>query len=223
MYGAMLPSGNDSAYTLAEYFGYLQCLCSRGTLIDQNAQHLDLTSTSTTGYVHEFISSMNQRAMEMELLSTRFSNPHGLQNAMNVSSARDMVKLSVQASSHPLFRTIMSTVCHRYEVYEDVFFRKRTVGKWWNTNRLLKEDWEGVKTGQTTSAGSCLSSLKQGIFIVVLNCSSAETRFSDTEKIYSWYLEQQCLEQKVQTIKISKLGSRRRIKTEFSSLEVLPI
>lgn len=47
---------------------------------------------------------------------------------------------------------------------------KRTKGVWINTNILLKKGWEGVKTGQTGAAGSCLSSLKDGIFIVVLNC-----------------------------------------------------
>jgi D-alanyl-D-alanine carboxypeptidase len=47
---------------------------------------------------------------------------------------------------------------------------KRTKGVWINTNILLKKGWEGVKTGQTGAAGSCLSSLRDGIFIVVLNC-----------------------------------------------------
>lgn len=61
--------------------------------------------------------------------------------------------------------------------------------RWWNTNKLLEKDWEGVKTGQTTSAGGCLASLKNGIFIVVLNSSNSDTRFSDTEQIYRWYTE----------------------------------
>lgn len=59
---------------------------------------------------------------------------------------------------------------------------------WENTNILLKKGWEGVKTGQTGSAGSCLSSLKEGIFIVVLNCKNNEARFSETEKIFEWYM-----------------------------------
>jgi len=36
----------------------------------------------------------------MELLNTRFSNPHGLQNAMNTSSAKDIIKLSIAASKN---------------------------------------------------------------------------------------------------------------------------
>jgi D-alanyl-D-alanine carboxypeptidase len=41
----------------------------------------------------------------------------------------------------------------------------------------LKKEFEGVKTGQTITAGNCLSSLKNGIFIVVLNCKTNEGRF----------------------------------------------
>lgn len=52
--------------------------------------------------------------------------------------------------------------------------------RWWNTNVLLNKGWEGVKTGQTGAAGSCLASLKKGIYIVVLNCADNEARFTET-------------------------------------------
>jgi D-alanyl-D-alanine carboxypeptidase len=55
---------------------------------------------------------------------------------------------------------------------------------------LLLKGWSGVKTGQTGAAGGCLCSLKEGIFIIVLNSESAETRFTDIEKIFNWYKEQ---------------------------------
>jgi D-alanyl-D-alanine carboxypeptidase len=54
---------------------------------------------------------------------------------------------------------------------------KITKNVWKNTNVLLAKGWEGVKTGQTGSAGSCLSSLKNDVFIVVLNCKDNDARF----------------------------------------------
>ena len=45
----------------------------------------------------------------------------------------------------------------------------------------------GVKTGHTISAGYCLSSLKDGIYIVVLNSQKDPYRFTDTVKIFDWY------------------------------------
>ena len=41
----------------------------------------------------------------------------------------------------------------------------------------MAKGWEGVKKGQTDSAGSCLSSLKNDVFIVVLNCKDNNVRF----------------------------------------------
>lgn len=52
--------------------------------------------------------------------------------------------------------------------------------QWINTNKLLSLGWEGIKTGQTQPAGACLASVRDGIFIVVLNSSNREARFEDT-------------------------------------------
>ena len=68
---------------------------------------------------------MNQQAYELGLINTRFSNPHGLSNAMNTSSAKDILKLSFKASKHPFFAKIMSTLQHTYKVYEDRLQRKK--------------------------------------------------------------------------------------------------
>lgn len=58
---------------------------------------------------------------------------------------------------------------------------------WRNTNKLLMEGWEGIKTGQTNNAGACLSSTREGVFIVVLNSENSEKRFEDTVNLYNWY------------------------------------
>ena len=58
---------------------------------------------------------------------------------------------------------------------------------WNNTNKLLKMGWEGIKTGQTQAAGSCLASYRDGVFIVVLNSSSREARFDDTVMLWEWH------------------------------------
>ena len=62
---------------------------------------------------------MNVKADELGLVQTRFSNPHGLQNAMNVSSAKDMLLLSVYATGNRLFRQVMNNEMKRYEVFSD--------------------------------------------------------------------------------------------------------
>lgn len=49
--------------------------------------------------------------------------------------------------------------------------------KWINTNKLVGQGWEGIKTGYTISAGASLASVKGGVYIVVLNSQSRDARF----------------------------------------------
>ena len=143
LYGAMLPSGNDAAYTLAEVIGYLFLAEQKTASSDlfSSISFIDLTGESTASYVFEFIRMMNVKADELELIHTRFSNPHGLQNAMNVSSAKDMLTLSVYASRNLLFRQIMNAEVKRYEYFSDQYKSDKEIKRWYNTNNLLSKGW----------------------------------------------------------------------------------
>jgi D-alanyl-D-alanine carboxypeptidase len=109
----MLPSGNDAAYTLAEYGGYLLVHhCFDDFLSEQEVSKIDLTKESTALYVQEFLRAMNDKARSLGLTATWFSNPHGLPNALNTSSAKDIIKLSRHAVKNPLFRRIVNSREH---------------------------------------------------------------------------------------------------------------
>ena len=96
---------------------------------------------------------------------------------MNISTAMDMIMLSIHATQNPILKRIVNTEVHRCYNYNSDRTRKEAK-EWRNTNLLLKEGWQGVKTGQTNAAGSCLSSCKDNIYIVVLNCPDGAKRFS---------------------------------------------
>ena len=102
---------------------------------------MDLTEENTANYVSEFIREMNVRADDLELIHTRFSNPHGLQNAMNVSSAKDILLLSVYASKNRLFKQVMNSEFKRYEYFADEYKSEKEVKRWYNTNILLGKGW----------------------------------------------------------------------------------
>ena len=74
----------------------------------------------------------------------------------------------------------MNSHYYSYMEYSNEWKENKKSKKWWNTNQLLKKGWSGVKTGQTNTAGNCLASLKNGIYIVVLNCNSNDARFAET-------------------------------------------
>lgn len=150
LYALILRSGNDAAITLA---------------ID------------TCNNIDVFVDKMNEKAKELNLNNTFFSNPHGLDenDSGNVSSALDMAILYSYCMGNPLFQQIVST--KTYKTYT-------------NKNRLLKtyEYCTGGKTGFTKKAKRTLitSASKNDInlIIVTLNCGND---FNEHKNKYEYY------------------------------------
>ena len=111
LYGLMLRSGNDAAIMLA--------VCVSNT-------------------VEQFVELMNQKAKQLNLLNTYFSNPHGLdeEDNGNISTAYDMAILYSYCMENKTFNTITSS---------------KSFDTFTNKNRLLKsyEYCSGGKTGKT--------------------------------------------------------------------------
>ncbi len=75
----LVPSANDAAVALAVHVG--------------------------GGSVPRFVAFMNAKARSLGLTSTHFENPHGLDQAGHVSSARDVTTLLSAALRNPFIRT----------------------------------------------------------------------------------------------------------------------
>lgn len=122
LYGLMLSSGNDAAVALAIYCG---------------------------GTVEGFAQLMNDKARELGLTQTHFSNPNGLDAPDHYSCARDLAVLASYAMKNPIFAMTVST--------KTVHVGQRVLR---NHNKLLwlVEGANGVKTGYTKAAGRILVS-----------------------------------------------------------------
>lgn len=51
---------------------------------------------------------MNRKAKDLGMNKTVFTNPHGLANILNVSSAKDVLTLAIYATRNPHFSQIMN-------------------------------------------------------------------------------------------------------------------
>ncbi len=95
LHGLLLPSGNDAATLLSEYFGRVLYRRRRAA---RPEVELDLFEEEQTGltrlYRSEFVKAMNATAKELRMGHSQFVNPHGLDDCENRSTARDLVKLS---------------------------------------------------------------------------------------------------------------------------------
>lgn len=172
LFGLMLPSGNDAAVALAQHFG--------GRLRQANAKNTPTPLAS-------FVAEMNRQAGRLKLGETRYIDPHGLGG--NETSARDLTTLAYHAMQNATFRQYVQTRRHRAMVI-DAKGERRPV-TWENTNKLLDiEGYDGIKTGTTTAAGSCLvGSGRRGddhLLVTVLGCTSNDSRYADTRNLFRW-------------------------------------
>lgn len=158
--GLLIGSGNDAAQVLAENFA---------------------------GGMSGFVWAMNQKAVELKLENTHFTNPIGLDEEGHYSTAIDLAKLAVVALKNPTVSEIVSTP--ELEI-ADITGTK--VHRLKNTNELVGklDGVKGIKTGWTQNAGECLVALternQKRIISVILGSTN---RFGETENLISWVFE----------------------------------
>jgi D-alanyl-D-alanine carboxypeptidase (penicillin-binding protein 5/6) len=198
IYGLMLPSGNDAAYTIAVHFG-------RRRLGDPRA--------GVQEAVAAFAELMNQRARELGAVATQFTVPDGYHRAEHYTTARDLALIARAALEHPFIREVAATGRYVPEAWTGPHVRP-----WGNTNQLVRpyqfgyQYATGLKTGYTGQAGFCMvGSAARGdleLIAVVLN-TSKDGRWLDTTALLEYGFEnfawQQLVEadQVLATVKVS--------------------
>ena len=140
------------------------------------------------GSTASFVDLMNKRAQSLGMQDTRCVNVHGLDNTPrgkgNLSTARDLSKIArVLLAQHPEVLQWSST---RRKPFRNGKFTLRA------TNRLLGrfQGLDGLKTGYTRRAGSCLVSTatrhNMRLISVILGASSTSVRNRETRRLLSW-------------------------------------
>lgn len=109
--GLMLSSGNDASILLAENFGrflIIESLRNSKQSLKKAIEKDPFNVESTKVYVSVFVSRMNSEAKKLKLQDSCFSNPHGLSDKANKSSAQDVNRLTKKAMEYSLFKEIIS-------------------------------------------------------------------------------------------------------------------
>ncbi len=133
----------------------------------------------------DFVSLMNKKAKELGLANTHFTNPDGLDEPGNYSSALDIERIfSYLINTYPEAFEILKT--KNMVVYSA---DGKTEHRLKNTNELLGKVSEVVagKTGYTDEAGGSLILLTENNIITVV--LGSPDRFSESEKLIQWLKE----------------------------------
>ncbi len=132
-----------------------------------------------------FIAAMNAKAKSLGMTDTHFENSTGL-TSLNVSTARDLVKMVDAAYQYPLIRRFSTD--HTYTV----FTGKRSL-VYNSTNGLVRNpSWDiGLqKTGFINEAGECLvmqTTIRgRPIVMVLLDSFGKYSRTADASRVRNW-------------------------------------
>ena len=138
------------------------------------------------GGTRAFVAAMNQRAVELDMLHSRFVDGTGL-SSENVSTAHDLARLVLAAYGYPLIREFTTTSAYAVELPSGriVYYN--------NSNGLVKSpNWTiGLsKTGYINEAGRCLVMQSRiaslPVVIVLLDSWGRNTRIGDANRIKKW-------------------------------------
>lgn len=172
LYGAMLPSGNDAAYTIADYVG---------------GKYLGGNSDNDIGV---FVQAMNDEVQRMGLKNTHFETPNGFDAPNQYSTAVDLALIGRHLLQNPLLARIVSTPNHTIEGYVGTGDSSQTVRYYLeNTNELLTgyPGTNGIKTGTTGGAGEVLvASIRHGHRGLIVVVMGSLDRYSDARALLNW-------------------------------------
>jgi D-alanyl-D-alanine endopeptidase (penicillin-binding protein 7) len=138
------------------------------------------------GGLPAFVAAMNAKARELGMTSTHYVDSTGL-SSQNVASARDLAKLLMAASRHPIL--CQYTTDTKYVVQPG---GRRSL-QYSNSNRLVNNpDWEiGIqKTGFINEAGHCLVMQAnidgRPVVMIFLDSKGKYSRIADARRIRKW-------------------------------------
>ncbi len=155
--GLLIFSANDAAEALAENY---------------------------PGGREEFISEMNRKARELSLNNTHFSNPSGLDEDGQASTARDMVYLAEVAMKNSEFAMVVKTKEKTVKSVDGKFVHRLA-----NINELLGNvpGVLGVKTGWTENARENLVTyIERDNRRVLIALLGSQDRFGETRELIDW-------------------------------------
>jgi serine-type D-Ala-D-Ala carboxypeptidase (penicillin-binding protein 5/6) len=152
---ALIPSGTDAVYALAEHLG--------------------------DGSVDEFVAKMNDKAKELSLKNTHFETPAGIDARGDSSSATDLATITREAMKYPEFRKIVddpeatiSTQDREIDTFNTNLLVVPNSGYYYGPAT-------GAKTGTSRQAGPCLvasaKSDDESYIAVVLDAAADLQRF----------------------------------------------
>ena len=192
LYCMMLTSSVEASETLANHVG----------------KQIIAGGSASGAPTAAFVEKMNEKAKSIGMDSTVFTNAHGMYDAAQYTTARDMAILTQYALTVPLFREIATTQSYTPVVPNPVNHPKQETWVWTHSNVMMDPTdniyyymgAKGIKTAKLEAAGRNIVTMasKNGYnYLVVLmkapfKDEDGEAKFchiSDATHLLDWAFE----------------------------------
>ena len=197
----MGPAEGSAMYLLpGETFTVEELL--EGLLIRSANDAAVLFAREIAGDVKSFAKMMNERAKEIGCTNTHFVNPNGLPDPEHTISPHDLALIAREAMHNDKFRELVKTPyiqIHATEQTPEIRYFRNTNKFLWCKNKTMNyggkeipikyDVVDGIKTGYTEDAGSCLvsSGEKNGIRVIaVVLKDTPDTLYLDSRKLLDY-------------------------------------
>lgn len=159
-----------------------------GTMLPSAADCANALAIEVSGNIDNFVELMNQKAQELGMTSTHFSNPIGM-DYDNYSTVKDIAILLKYALKNETFYQIFTT--KEYKTTNNILLESTLIEKSQpygiDVTNIL-----GSKTGFTDEAGNCLASIskinKVKYLLITTNASIEKSyHIADARYIYGFY------------------------------------
>lgn len=145
------------------------------------------------GNMNAFVQLMNQRVLEMGCAHTSFANVHGLDNAEQHTTARDLAKIVTEAVKNDTFREVFATVSYKVPATNRSEERNLLTTNYLIDNHILQVYMDervtgGMQTYVSAASGAGLVCTaksrdeKMHYVMVVLGCPRTYTERGTVEK-----------------------------------------
>jgi len=143
------------------------------------------TAIHVSNSVEEFVKLMNTKAKKLNMINTNFQNPDGLDQENHYTTIYDLLLLS----EYILRNTKLIDITNKSKFYYE---QNSEVKKYENTNLIIKNGFQGLKTGWTSKAGLTFIGYNQENnrnIITIVNRSlvddNKKNHFEDTLFLYN--------------------------------------
>ena len=185
---ADLKKGEIISVKDALFATMLQSACEAAVMLSKTVSGNDMES---------FVEKMNNKAKELKMENTFFTDPDGLDTINQYTTAYDMFILTKYCLKNPMFRKIATS--KTYEI-PPTNIHKNPI-KLLHTNKMLNkfqggknfdERVNGIKTAKLEDKASLISIAQQNSYNYLLIVLGAPIKkdsniiFSETKKLYDW-------------------------------------